>query len=242
MRICRASQLSGSHVLISITNHGYHVGNTRSHNIVNLIKACASSSKDQHKHKHVTEAIAVPPFKAYTHQKSPIAHPDSISVSMNPNQPVQDYCAYTAGHLGSSSSVKIPCEISSSGCGLRCSFWSRLSASICFSSSFALACSAGAALVCGRMLPIMERSAFSIHTSIQHVVAINLRWRGFKERETHVQRALPDQDDARDVSSGCLLYAGERVLLWLPGEIYGSEYVLVSVHGHVGFRLGRGSW
>lgn len=185
--------------------------------LTNLMKACASSSKN--KHKHVRRLRQSPHSKHIPIKKRPIAHPNSISRSVSPNQPVQDYYAYTAGHLGSSSSVKIPCEISSSGCGLRCSFWSRLSASICFSSSFALACSAGAALICGRMLPVISNQLLCPYINRVYR-SIVLRWRRLRKRNTHVQQAHPDRDDARDVSSGCLLYAGAQVLLWLPEGIY----------------------
>jgi hypothetical protein len=72
---------------------------------------------------------------------------------------------------------------------------------------------------------------------LKHGIHLNLR----RKMNTHVQQAHPDQDGARDVSSGCLLYAGARVLLWLPGEIYaGPVGHLVSCM--VMQDSGRGSW
>lgn len=58
---------------------------------------------------------------------------------------------------GSSASSKMPSLIRSSGLGRACSFCSRLSLRMCFCSSLAWPCSAGAAAESGRMLPVVEK-------------------------------------------------------------------------------------
>ncbi|KAH8638473.1 hypothetical protein IG631_06243 [Alternaria alternata] len=61
-------------------------------------------------------------------------------------------CEAQASLTGASSASRMPFLTSSSGLGLLCSPFSRLSAFMCISSSFWCPCRAGAALEAGRML------------------------------------------------------------------------------------------